>query len=123
MADHISALLCLHVRAARGRVRVPHRQTFSAAPEATRGRFNSLRLCELVGGEGISSPGVKALWWRDIGHFYVFVRGSLGGVRYVCTAAHVKDVYMCVRVDSLRVGCAVSPEGCSPCLWGSDSPH
>lgn len=43
------------------------------------------------------------------------------GIGNVCTTACI-----CVRffnVDSLRVGCAVSPEGCSPCLWGSGSPH
>lgn len=81
-------------------------------------RFNSLRLSELVGGEGISPAGVKKLWCADMGHFYGFAvyRGGIECVKEPCRFSRV-------RVDSLHVDCVVSPEGCSRCLWGSDSPH
>lgn len=47
-ADRISVLLCLHVRAARGHVRVPHRSSMprqrQQAPPPPGGMFNPLRL-------------------------------------------------------------------------------
>lgn len=99
-----------------------HRHSMRQAIRQPGQRFNSLRLSELVGGEGISPAGVKKLWCTDMGHFYGFAV-CRGGME--CAAACVKEPYrfLHVRVDSLRVDCVVSPEGCSRCLWGSDSPH
>lgn len=107
MADHISALLCLHVRALGGVYKC-----CTDVQRCTKGnRFNSYRLSEL---------GVQIIFMPLHLHASVCV----GGIGCVYIVAHVKNACKFgVRVDSLRVGCAVSPEGCSPCLWGIDSPH
>lgn len=90
---------------------------FKAAPAAVTHRFiRRARVCSLVkSGVNVCAAGkmVALLSYKD----------CLGGRGYGCLHRCAEDVFMCMHADSLRAGCAVFPEGCSLCLWGSDSPH